>query len=81
MNLSGGQRQRLAIARAIINEPEILLFDEATANMDAINASEITSSVRNIMHGKTMVVVAHHLKSSLKVFMKALVIILDHDSV
>lgn len=63
MNLSGGQRQRLAIARAIINQPEILLLDEATASMDAINESEITESLKELMEGKTLIVVAHHLKT------------------
>lgn len=63
MNLSGGQRQRIAIARAIINQPEILLLDEATASMDAINESEITESIKELMKGKTLIVVAHHLKT------------------
>lgn len=63
MNLSGGQRQRLAIARAIINQPDILLLDEATANMDSINESEITQAIKESMADKTLIVVAHHLKT------------------
>ncbi|WP_459129253.1 ABC transporter ATP-binding protein [Guggenheimella bovis] len=61
--LSGGQRQRVAIARAIVNDAEFLLMDEATANLDAINELEITSSLIDLMKGKTIVVVAHNLKT------------------
>ncbi|MDO5734325.1 MAG: ABC transporter ATP-binding protein [Eubacteriales bacterium] len=63
MKLSGGQRQRIAIARAIIGEPEILLLDEATANMDAANEFYVTEKIRELMAGKTMVIVAHNLNT------------------
>ena len=63
MKLSGGQRQRLSIARAIINKPDYLLMDEATANMDSINENEVTSKISKLMKGKTVVVVAHNLNT------------------
>lgn len=63
MKLSGGQRQRIAVARSLINRPNILLLDEATANMDALNEAEITSSILELMQGKTSVVVAHNLRT------------------
>ncbi|MDO5738435.1 MAG: ABC transporter ATP-binding protein [Eubacteriales bacterium] len=63
MKLSGGQRQRLAIARAIIAEPDILLLDEATANMDSANEFEVSEQIKELMAGKTMVIVAHNLNT------------------
>lgn len=66
MKLSGGQRQRVAIARALISRPEILLLDEATANIDAVNETAITTNLMDFMAGKTMIIVAHNLKTILK---------------
>lgn len=66
MKLSGGQRQRIAIARALINKPDYLLMDEATANMDALNEKEVSESIYDFMNGKTIIVVAHNLNTILK---------------
>ena len=63
-NLSGGERQRIAIARALYHEPAILVFDEATAALDAASAHVVQRCVRRLRdEGKTIVVITHHLMS------------------
>ncbi|MDA1477686.1 peptidase domain-containing ABC transporter [Bacillus changyiensis] len=61
MNLSGGQRQRLALARAIINEPGIVLLDEATSSLDSVNEAKIASHF--IKMGSTCMIIAHRLST------------------
>lgn len=59
--LSAGQKQRIAIARALINDPEILIMDEATANLDAVNEKNIMENILSLRKGKTTIVVSHNL--------------------
>lgn len=58
--LSGGQRQRLCLARAIINQPSILILDEPTSAIDAESAALIQDAVDRLRAGKTTLVIAHH---------------------
>jgi ATP-binding cassette, subfamily B, bacterial HlyB/CyaB len=62
-NLSGGQRQRLAIARALIVDPPMLILDEATSALDAESEAIVNANIARIAHGRTMVVISHRLSS------------------
>lgn len=63
LNLSGGQRQRLAIARAILMEPPILLLDDPTASIDSETESEILEAINRAIEGRTTFIVAHRLST------------------
>ncbi|MBS4200981.1 ABC transporter ATP-binding protein [Bacillus sp. FJAT-49732] len=61
--LSGGQRQRIAIARAFIKDTRYLILDEATASLDARSENEVENSLKDIMVGRTTIMVAHDLNA------------------
>ena len=63
IDLSGGERQRIAIARAILLDPKIIIFDEATSAMDTITERKIQDSINNLANNKTLIVVAHRLST------------------
>ena len=58
-NISGGQRQRLAIARAIISDPPILILDESTANLDPLSETHVLENLLNHRQGKTTILISH----------------------
>lgn len=61
VRVSGGQRQRLAIARALYNDPEILVMDEATSALDGDTEKALIEAIEKLQGHKTMIVVAHRL--------------------
>jgi ABC-type multidrug transport system fused ATPase/permease subunit len=63
LTLSGGQRQRLAIARALLADPRILILDDATSSVDASTEQAIKAALREVMAGRTTFVIAHRLST------------------
>ena len=62
-SLSGGEKQRIAIARAIMKDSPIIILDEATANVDPENEKELTEAIENLTREKTIIMIAHRLKT------------------
>jgi ABC-type multidrug transport system fused ATPase/permease subunit len=63
ITLSGGQRQRLAVARALIVDPRVLILDDATASVDATTEARIKLGLREVMRGRTTIIIAHRLST------------------
>ena len=62
-HLSGGERQRLAIARAMLKDAPVVIFDEATAYMDPENETKVQNAIRKLIQGKTVIMIAHRLST------------------
>lgn len=60
-NLSGGQKQRLALARALLHDSDIYIFDEATSNVDVESENKIMEVIRELAHKKTVILISHRL--------------------
>ena len=78
LTLSGGQRQRLALARALLTDPRILILDDATSSIDAKVEEEIHQTLRRLMEGRTTILVAHR-RSTLNLADR--IVVVDHGHV
>ena len=63
ITLSGGQKQRISIARAIIDEPKILIFDDCLSAVDTETEEEILSNLKQLMKNSTSIIISHRISS------------------
>jgi ATP-binding cassette subfamily B protein len=74
-SLSGGERQRIAIARALLKNPPLLILDEATAALDAGTEARLQKALEEVMAGRTTFIIAHRLATVRQV---DLIVVLEH---
>ena len=77
-NISQGQRQLLAIARAFVVDPKILILDEATSNVDTRTEKAIQNAMHRLMQGRTSIVIAHRLCT---IQDSDLIVVMDHGEI
>jgi len=77
-SLSGGQRQRIAIARAVLMQPRVLILDDATSSVDAAMEEEIRNALKQVMAGRTTVIISHRLST---VALADKVMLLEHGKI
>ena len=61
--MSGGQRQRIGIARALYNQPDILILDEATSSLDTYTEKEVMVAIDSLKRKKTIIIIAHRINT------------------
>ena len=74
-NFSGGQQQCIAIARAMMRNPDYLLLDEATSNLDVKSEQQVTAALSNLMKGRTTILIAHNYSAT--VFADQVIVLCD----